>query len=80
MAEAPAFTATKIAVTERTANGQYVVRMMIPPRTGWKQAGMHQRFDTRAEAQAYVATLAVDHGAAVLNDHATAIAPSWGEW
>lgn len=79
MAAEPPFTANPIAVTERTRKGHYVVRMMIPPRTGWKQAGMHQRFETRVEAQAYIAKLAVDHEAAVLYDHPTAIAPSWGE-
>jgi hypothetical protein len=76
----PTFAGKPIAVTERTAHGRYVVRMMTAPAKGWRQSGMHQRFDTRAEALAYVAKLAVDQGAATLNDHATAIAPTWGEW
>lgn len=75
-----AFTAGKIAVTERNANGTFTVRLMIPPRKGWRQSGMSQRFDTRTESQLYVAKLAIEHDAAVLNDHETAISPSWGEW
>ncbi|MGE4305270.1 MAG: hypothetical protein AB7E24_14715 [Novosphingobium sp.] len=76
----PAFAQGKIAAAERMADGRYTVRMMIPPRKGWQQSGMHRTFASRAEAMAFVATLAFDHDAATLNDHATAISPSWGEW
>lgn len=73
----PAFTAGKIAVTERGAEGDYVVRLMIPPQKGWRQSGMSQRFDTRAAAMAHAAALAVDQELATLYDFPTSIAPFW---
>ena len=76
----PAFAQGKIAVTERTAEGRYTVRVMIPPRKGWCQSGMLRNFDTRAEALAFVAVLAAEHETATLNDHLTSLSPSWGEW
>jgi len=73
----PAFTKGRIVVTEASEHG-FVVRILTPPREGWQQVGVNWNFGSRLEALQCASILAVDHEAATLNDHATAVAPVLG--